>query len=61
LLATGLKEQNFVKEYIDLANDEYAAVAKQDHKREVERRHAALRSRIAQEEARIRILQKVQL
>ncbi len=52
---------SFVKEYLPVANEEYAAQVKQEHLKEIERRRAALRSRIAQEEARARILQKVNI
>jgi LPS O-antigen subunit length determinant protein (WzzB/FepE family) len=52
---------NFVKEYIPAANEEYAAHVKREHHRELDQQRAALRSRIAQQEARMRVLQKVQI
>jgi eukaryotic-like serine/threonine-protein kinase len=52
---------NFVKEYVTAANEEYAAHVKREHQRELERQRAAQRSRIAQQEARMRILEKVQI
>lgn len=52
---------NFVKEYIPFANEEYAAQVKQEHAKEIERRRAALRNAIAQEEARMKILQKIHI
>jgi serine/threonine protein kinase len=50
---------NFVKEYIPLANEEYAALATREHRKEIEGRRAALRSQVAQEEARMRLLDKI--
>lgn len=52
---------SFVKEYIPLANEEYASEVKHEHQKEIARQHAALKSAIAEEEARIRIMQKVKL
>lgn len=52
---------NFVRDYIPLANEEYAAQVKQEHLKEIEGRRAALRSTIVQEEARMRILQKINI
>jgi serine/threonine protein kinase len=51
----------FVKEYLQLANEEYAAQVKQESLKEIERRRAALRTKIAQEEERIGILQKIDI
>jgi len=52
---------DFVKEYIPIAKEEYASVVKQEHQKEIERKRAALKNAIAQEERRIRIIQKVKL
>ncbi len=51
----------FVQDYLPLANEDYAAQVKREHIQEVEKRRAALRSKVAQEEARQRILQKVKI
>jgi hypothetical protein len=51
----------FVKDYIPLANEEYAALIKREHTQAVEQRRTALRNKIAQEEARQRFLQKVNI
>jgi hypothetical protein len=52
---------NFVKEYITAANEEYAAHVTREHQRELERQRAEQRSRIEQQEAKIRALHKVQI
>jgi eukaryotic-like serine/threonine-protein kinase len=52
---------SFVKDYIPAANEEYAAHIKREHQKELDRQRAAQKSRIAQQEARIRALQKVQI
>jgi hypothetical protein len=51
---------NFLKEYILVANEEYAARVKRDHQKEIERRRSELKRKVAEEEARLRILRKVQ-
>jgi serine/threonine protein kinase len=52
---------NFVKEYIPVANEQYAAVVRREHQKEIDRRRAALKGAKDIEEARIRIMQKVHL
>lgn len=51
----------FVQDYLPLANEDYATQMKQEHLKEIERRRAALRSNIAQEEARRKILDRIKL
>jgi len=51
----------FFKQYCAAANEEYAARVKQEHQKEIEHRRAELRQRVAAEEARIKILQRVQI
>jgi serine/threonine protein kinase len=51
----------FVKKYLMPANEDYAAQVRLEHLKEIEQRKAAQRSRVAQEEARIKILQKITL
>ncbi len=51
----------FFKQYCTAANEEYAAQVKREHQQEIERRRAALRSQVQAEEARARILAKVQV
>lgn len=51
----------FVQEYIPLANEDYAAQVKSEHRKDIERRRAALRSQIAQEEARRKVLEAIKI
>jgi serine/threonine protein kinase len=52
---------NFVKEYIPLANEEYASVVKQEHQKDIAQKRAAFKSALEQEQKRISILQKIRL
>lgn len=51
----------FFKQYCAAANEEYAARVRQELHKEIERKRAELKHRIAQEEARIKILERVNL
>jgi len=51
----------FVQDYLPTANEEYATQVKREHLKEIERRRTALRSEIVQEEARQRILGKINI
>jgi len=52
---------NFLKEYCLLANETYAAQVKQQHQKAIEHRRAELKRRVAESEAKMKILQKVQI
>jgi hypothetical protein len=51
----------FFKQYCAAANEEYAVQVKREHYQEIEQRRAALRSQMLAEEARSKILDKIQL
>jgi len=51
----------YLKQYCAGAKEEYAARVKQEHQKEIERKRAEWRQRIAEDEARIKILQRFQL
>jgi serine/threonine protein kinase len=51
----------FVKEYLEPANEDYAARVQQEHRERINRRNAERKNRIAQEEARQRTLQGLKL
>jgi serine/threonine protein kinase len=51
----------FFRQYCVAANEEYAAQVKREHHQEIERRRAELRRQVAEEEARRRILEKIQI
>ncbi len=51
----------FFKQYCAAANEEYASRVKREHRQEIERRRAELKRRVVEEEARSKILQKIQL
>jgi hypothetical protein len=52
---------NFLKEYLILANEEYAAQIRKEHQQRIEQSRAALKMEIAQAEARARVLKKVNI
>lgn len=52
---------NFLKEYCVLANEEYASHVKLEHQREIAQRRSDLRNRVAETEARMKLLDKVQI
>jgi serine/threonine protein kinase len=52
---------NFVKEYCAIANEEYATHVKAEHNKQIKMRDAELKSRIATSEARLRVLDKIQI
>jgi hypothetical protein len=52
---------DFFKQYFAAANEEYASQVKREHYQEIEQRRAALRSQVLAEEARSKILDKIQL
>lgn len=51
----------YFKQYCAAANEEYAARVRQEHQKEIERRRAELKQRVAEEEARVKILQRVRI
>jgi serine/threonine protein kinase len=51
----------FLKDYLPPANEDYTAQVKRQHIDEIRRRNLALQSRVAQEEARQRVLEKVKI
>src|SRR5437016_1179253 len=51
----------FFKQYCAAANEEYASRVKREHQQEIERRRADLKRHVLEEEARSKILQRVQL
>jgi serine/threonine protein kinase len=57
-LAHGLQ---YRQQYIPAANEEYATRVKQEHRQQIEQRRAELERRVREQEARTRILQKVQI
>jgi serine/threonine protein kinase len=57
-LAHGLQ---YLQQYIPAANEEYAAQVKQEHRQQIAQRRAELEKRVREQEARIRVLQKVQI
>jgi hypothetical protein len=55
---SGTQGVGFVKEYIPLANEDYAFQVKQMHQKALEKSRAELRSKILQAEARLRVLDR---
>ncbi len=51
----------YLQQYIPTANEEYATQVKQEHRKSIEQRNAELKMRVREQEARTRILQKVQI
>lgn len=51
----------FVQDYLPSANEDYAAQVREEHLKDIERRRAALRSNIAQEEARRKLLDRIKI
>jgi len=51
----------FFKQYCEAANEEYASRVKREHQQERERKRAELKRHVVEEEARSKILQRVQL
>ena len=51
----------FFKQYCVAANEEYAAQVKREHQQDIERRRAELRRQVADEDARRRILERIQI
>lgn len=51
----------YLQQYVPTANEEYAAQVKQEHQREIAQRRAELERRVREQEARTKILQKVQI
>jgi serine/threonine protein kinase len=51
----------FVQDYLTPANEDYAAQVKRDHLEKIKRRNLALQTKISQEEARQRILEKIKI
>jgi hypothetical protein len=52
---------NFVKDYLDPANEDYAALIKREHREGIERRRTSLRNEVAREEARQKILNSIKI
>lgn len=57
-LGEGLR---FVNDYIPVANEDYAALVKQEHRKEIEKQRVALQSKVREEEARLRILDRIKV
>ena len=51
----------YLQQYIPTANEEYAAQVKLEHRREIAQSRAELERRVREQEARTKILQKVQI
>jgi LPS O-antigen subunit length determinant protein (WzzB/FepE family) len=52
---------NWVKEYIGQANEDYAAKIQQEHRDELQRQRAALKSKAEQEETRLKLLREIEI
>jgi serine/threonine protein kinase len=51
----------YLRQYIPTANEEYANLVKKEHRDEIARRNAELEQQVREQEARIRVLQKVSI
>jgi eukaryotic-like serine/threonine-protein kinase len=51
----------YLQQYIPAANEEYATRVKQEHRQQIAQRRTELERRVREQEARIKVLQKVQI
>jgi serine/threonine protein kinase len=52
---------NFLKQYCEAANEEYASQVKREHQQKIEQKRSQLKRAIAERETKARVLQKIQL